>query len=175
MKSHLRHKSVLVHRTHGRNNRAPLPAGNHPHIPLHRLKDQLLAPSRLTLSIPPTPSSLRTLLQTHSLRGDCWCPPMKNRLAGEPRASKDPTRRKESTVRIAVQAGSIHSHQTPIPWREIKVREREIGTPDASEADLRTAIGKGTGWRWRSGSGLIASPSRFRGRSGLFASTKEMF
>lgn len=95
----------------------------------------LLSPSHST------PSSLSTLLPTHSPNirrasqsAGCWCPPKKNTLEGGFKASNDPTRRKEGAIRVAIQAASIRSRQTSIPGREIKVSEREVGIPNACMA-----------------------------------------
>jgi hypothetical protein len=87
------------------------------------------------------PSSLNTLRPTHSPNtrrpsqwDGCWGAPMRNKSAGGLRASKDPMRRKEGAIRVAIQAASRRSRQTSIPGREINASEREVGIPNACMA-----------------------------------------
>ena len=61
---------------------------------------------------------------------------MKNELEGGLKASKDPIRRKEGAIRVAIHADSTRSRQTSIPGRETKANERVVGIPNAYIADV---------------------------------------
>lgn len=88
-------------------------------------------PNGPILSLHSTPSSANAHLPAYSpdarihLMGWLLMSPDEERLAGGPRPSKDP-KRKRGAARVAMQAAPTHSRQASVPRREIKDSERGL-------------------------------------------------
>ena len=116
MNPYLKHTSTLIHRTLG----GTITHTCQPATILAFLfvtsRTNFLPQAVLFSPSHSTPSNFSTFLPTHSPNvrrpsqwDGCWCPPMKKMFAGGFRASKDPTRRKEGAILVAMQAASTRS------------------------------------------------------------------
>lgn len=88
-----------------------------------------------------TPSNLRTRVLTHSpsflraFQSPCCCPPpKKNMFVGGFKASKEPMRKNDGATRARTHADSTRSRSTGVAGREMRDKERVVGTPRACMA-----------------------------------------